>query len=525
MNYLDDFRQAMRAAGIDPPAELLADGTLQRYSSGGDRSKNSWYILFADDPAAGKFGCWKRGISETWCSKGYQNLDPAEKARYRANMEAAKNLRDAELSRLQADCRTWCSDRWKQSKDASDNHAYLKKKGVHAYGLKVMRDSLLVPLYDTAGVMQGMQFIQPDSSKTFKTGTAKQGSYFPIGKPKDNTLLICEGYATGASLHQATGHAVAVAFDAGNLKPVAEALRLKYPALRLILCADNDLWGDGNTGVTKATEAAQAVGGWLTIAKFRDTSGKPTDFNDLHQLEGPEEIQRQIVTATDLTKPNIQPDPENNAAPATAPDIYSIMSRAGDLKALDIKIEYLVEGLIPDGMITVMYARSGMGKSTLMTQLCHSVSTGQPFMGLQVQQRECVYLDYENGLAVIVERLKKVQADDVAPFHIWHPGSEPPPPPLDKKEFASLAAIRPGSLVIVDTLKACNDADENKATEMKPIFDKLKQLRRQGLTIIELHHTAKGDDGKFRGSNVIQDQADHCLVLHKVNTARQRCRA
>ena len=73
MNYLDDFKQAMQAAGIDPPAELLADGTLQRYSSGGDRSKNSWYILFADDPAAGKFGCWKRGISETWCSKGYSS--------------------------------------------------------------------------------------------------------------------------------------------------------------------------------------------------------------------------------------------------------------------------------------------------------------------------------------------------------------------------------------------------------------------------------------------------------------------
>lgn len=377
MNYLDDFKQAMQTAGIDPPDDLQADGTLHRYGSGGDRSKNSWYILFADDPAAGKFGCWKRGISETWCSKGYQNLDPTEKARYRANMEAAKNLRDAELSRLQADCRTWCADHWKQSKDASDNHAYLKKKGVHAYGLKVMRDSLLVPLYDTAGVIQGMQFIQPDSSKTFKTGTAKQGSYFPIGKPKDNTLLICEGYATGASLHQATGHAVAVAFDAGNLKSVAEALRLKYPDLRLIICADNDQWGDTNIGISKAAEAAQAVGGLLTIANFQDTTDKPTDFNDLHQQEGLEAVQQQVETAQELrfTKADLQTEslaePEDSSDPATLPSIYSIMSRAGDLKALDIKIEYLVEGLIPDGMITVMYARSGMGKSTLMTQLCH----------------------------------------------------------------------------------------------------------------------------------------------------------
>lgn len=337
----DDFKQAMQAAGVDPPPDLVADGTLHRYSSGGDRSKNSWYILFADDPAAGKFGCWKRGISETWCSKGYQNLSPAEKARYRANMEAAKNLRDAELSRLQADCRTWCADHWKQSKDASDNHPYLKKKGVHAYGLKAMRDALLVPLYDTAGVMQGMQFIQPDSSKTFKTGTAKQGSYFPIGKPKDNTLLICEGYATGASLHQATGHAVAVAFDAGNLKPVAEALRLKYPALRLIICADNDQWGDTNTGVTKATEAAQAVGGWLTIANFRDTTGKPTDFNDLHQQEGLEAVRQQVAAAQDLRFAKVDEQQEPAAEPVEEwPEPLPLPDSRPAVKPLD-------EALIP----------------------------------------------------------------------------------------------------------------------------------------------------------------------------------
>ncbi len=325
---IDDFRQAMQTAGIDPPADLIADGALHRFSTGGDRSKNSWYILFADDPAAGKFGCWKRGISEVWCSKAHQSLSPAEKARYRANMEAAKNLRDEELFRLQADCRIWCADRWKQSKDASDNHPYLKKKDIDAYGLKVMRDSLLVPLYDTAGVMRGMQFIQPDGSKTFKTGTAKQGSYFPIGKPKDNTLLVCEGYATGASLHQATGHAVAVAFDAGNLKPVSESLRLKYPSLGLIICADNDQWGDTNTGVTKANEAAQAVGGLLAIPVFSGSPmSKPTDFNDLHRQEGLEAVRKQVAAAQEprFTKVDVQQEAaaepvEEWPEPLTLPD-------------------------------------------------------------------------------------------------------------------------------------------------------------------------------------------------------------
>ncbi|MBW4057080.1 MAG: DUF3987 domain-containing protein, partial [Proteobacteria bacterium] len=148
-------------------------------------------------------------------------------------------------------------------------------------------------------------------------GTAKQGNYFPIGKPKENTLLICEGYATGASLHEATGHAVAVAFDAGNLKLVAEALRIKYPALRLIICADNDQWGEANTGVIKGTEAARAVDGWLTIANIRDTTDKPTDFNDLHRLEGLEEIRRQVETATAAQASSDKVTPEAVKLPGT----------------------------------------------------------------------------------------------------------------------------------------------------------------------------------------------------------------
>jgi hypothetical protein len=317
------------------------------------------------------------------------------------------------------------------------------------------------------------------------------------------------------SIHLATGHPVFVAFDAGNLQAVAQVLREKLASAQIIICADNDYSKKENTGVIAGSAAARAVSGTLTYPVFIDETSELSDFNDLYQHNGLAEVTRQISEAMSI--PNFPAVAESNGTvtPINS-DIYKIMSRAGDLKSLDIRIEYVVEGLIPEGMITVFYARSGMGKSTLLTQLCAAVSMGQRFMGLQVQQRECIYLDYENGLAVIVERLKKVQAADDAPFYIWHPSSEPTPPPLDKKDFDRLAEIHPGSLVVVDTLKACNDADENKANEMKPIFDKLKELRRQGLTVIVLHHTAKGNDGKFRGSSVIQDQADHCLVLHKV---------
>lgn len=111
-----------------------------------------------------------------------------------------------------------------------------------------------------------MQFIGEDGAKRFLSGGRIAGCYCPIGRPQDS-LLICEGYATGATLYAATGRAVAVCFSAGNLQPVARALRMKFPRLRLIVCADNDLT-PGNPGLTHATQAARAVGGFVAVPRF-----------------------------------------------------------------------------------------------------------------------------------------------------------------------------------------------------------------------------------------------------------------
>ena len=156
------------------------------------------------------------------------------------------------------------------AKDATNENPYLKKKGVHSYGLKAFKESLLIPLMDIGGTIHGMQFIYPDGSKKFKTGTNKTGHFYKIGKSKNNTVLICEGYATGASLHQATGHCVVIAFDAGNLLPVAQVIRAKCSDYKIIICADDDHATEGNPGLTKATEAARAVGGLIAVPVFQE---------------------------------------------------------------------------------------------------------------------------------------------------------------------------------------------------------------------------------------------------------------
>ncbi|MEO6320648.1 MAG: toprim domain-containing protein, partial [Polaromonas sp.] len=163
-------------------------------------------------------------------------------------------------------------------------HPYLVRKGIQAHGIKQDGDVLLVPLRDTAGTLHSLQTITPDGDKRFR-GRMK-GCYHAIGKPKGR-IIVCEGFATGASIHEATGEAVAVAFNAGNVGPVATALHKKYPDLAIILAADDDIHTDGNPGRSKARDAALAVGGFVVVPHF--PAGRPakaTDFNDLAALAG-----------------------------------------------------------------------------------------------------------------------------------------------------------------------------------------------------------------------------------------------
>jgi putative DNA primase/helicase len=271
---MDSFQEAMNAAGISPPAQIVQDGSLQRFHVEGDKqgSTNGWYVLFADPPA-GSFGCWKRDIHETWNGKEYKSFSPDEKAAYRAKMEVAKAQRKAEQARVQEQARRKAQRILSQSRKATDNHPYLLTKGVKPYGLRVENvirpdgSRLIIPIRDTGGTLHGLQYVSPEGTKRYLTGTAKNGNYFSIGKP-DKILFIVEGYATAATIFEAMGEAVAVAFDAGNLKPVAVSLRAKFPSLKFIICGDNDYATDGNPGLRHAREAAQAVNGLCLVPDF-----------------------------------------------------------------------------------------------------------------------------------------------------------------------------------------------------------------------------------------------------------------
>jgi putative DNA primase/helicase len=286
MNALDQFREAITAAGLEAPDVLLDDGALHRFSPSGRRGgASSWYVLHSDGVAAGVFGDWKAGFTSTWCAKSDKAMTPAELAAHRQRIKAMKAQRDAdESARLKGEADK-ALERWKGGA-AAYGHPYLVRKGVQGHSARRDGLTLLIPLRDTAGKLHSLQTITPDGEKRFK-GRMK-GCYHAIGtKPPEVCLVIAEGYATGASINEATGWPVAVAFNAGNLGPVATALHKAYPALTLVLAADDDWRTDGNPGITAARQAALAVGGFVVVPRF--PAGRPpkaTDFNDLATLAG-----------------------------------------------------------------------------------------------------------------------------------------------------------------------------------------------------------------------------------------------
>jgi putative DNA primase/helicase len=274
MTAESSFLDAMRAAGLMPVKEHpQADGLLHRYRVEGDKagSKNGFYVLYAGTIPGGAFGSWKTGETHNWRATIDRPVSRAEQDEHRRQMAEANAARTAETQRMRETARAKAERLWALSRPAQEDHAYLLRKKIKAYGARQLNSMLVIPARDTAGTLHTLQFIGADGGKRFLTGGRIQGCYCAIGKPA-GTLLLAEGFATACTLYEATGHATACAFNAGNLPPVARALRAKFPALRIIVCADNDANTPGNPGLTHAYAAARAVHGWIAAPNFNGES-------------------------------------------------------------------------------------------------------------------------------------------------------------------------------------------------------------------------------------------------------------
>jgi putative DNA primase/helicase len=323
IEIIHQFREAMAGAGLRTDDDIgPSAGEVLRFHVEGDAkgSRNGWYVLFLDNPPAGEFGCWKRGVTRTWFANG-ETLTQEQSREAQQRIEAARRSRAIEERNRQREAAKLAQDTLRAAVPADDSHPYLQRKGIPAHDgmrigswlkhtaagdvFRVIDNALLVPVMDASGAVVSVQAIFPDKSggfgrdKDFLREGKKRGCFFMIGTPVEgSTIAICEGYATGATIHRLTGWCVVVAFDAYNLPEVAKALRKAHPGAHVVVCADNDQWTETpvkNPGVTKANEAASGINARVIAPQFADLDGAPTDFNDLEQREGADVARSQLM--------------------------------------------------------------------------------------------------------------------------------------------------------------------------------------------------------------------------------------
>lgn len=227
------FADAIRAAGLTVPEHIEADGELHRFASNGNRADDAgWYVFHGDGIAAGSFGDWRTGLSQTWRANIGRKLSHIEAAALAERAELAQRKREADEAERHAEARERAAQRWSKARPADAPHPYLVRKGIKPHGVRQEGDLLLLPMRDGAE-LHSLQTINTAGDKLFLSGGRVAGCYFSIGKP-DDAVCITEGFATGATVRETTGHAVAVAFNAGNLDAVARTLRAKLPDVRIL---------------------------------------------------------------------------------------------------------------------------------------------------------------------------------------------------------------------------------------------------------------------------------------------------
>ena len=337
-NY-DDVLEQIRSHGLILKESLAVNTSrpVRVRVENSDHEKRGWYwlndvIIAGSSYIVGAYGIYhgndpgKQSVKLNRRDEKGQlkplDTDPtlreALKTRQAENQQRMKAMRAAEAEQAaRKAARVW------KAYVPTGESDYLDRKGVAAHGVRFDPNghgTLAIPMCDAYGNIHGLQIIRGRNrgknleKQYFPAGLAKQEHYHLIGGSPTWICLVAEGYATAASLHQATQLPVAVAFDAGNLMPVASALHKTYRRANLLICADDDHLTVGNPGITAASAASLAVSGAWIAPRFTidRADSKITDFNDLHLLEGVHVVRSQIEAR--LRELKWQPDDAVSAA-------------------------------------------------------------------------------------------------------------------------------------------------------------------------------------------------------------------
>jgi phage/plasmid primase-like uncharacterized protein len=509
INHIEEFRAAMSAGGLVWDGPINDDGKIHRFKPEGDKSDCGWYVLHRPDPlAAGKFGCWKRNPEgASWCQKNGADYSKQELSDMRRKWSEADRQREADDKARHERMAKVAQEYFTGLKPPAFNHGYFQEKMVCAYGSIVENNQgdLALPLQDINGKIWSYQTIDCFGDKLFMTAGRVSGLFYSVCDKADGPLVICEGYATGATIHEATGYATYCAMNCGNLEEVSKACREKWKDRTILIAADNDRFtkkqGEPhNPGLEKARKAAAAIKAVVVLPEFPDGS-KGTDFNDLDKECGREKV----VSAFDRAYP--------------CP--LSVMSFE-QIGQIPTQISDCLYGdhLLDKGGCLVIAGQGGTGKTRLIYQMIAAPHMGrEKFLTFDIhpgaRNFKWLVLQVENG----VERLKSERQTLIkmlgTHYSRFNEFVRVLTPVTENDTFVNLD--NPENLrrlqqtiehqlpdgIIFDSLYDFGIGDLNKDSDMRSTLTAITRLARHRnpkRAIIVLHHATTGSSGAAKAT-------------------------
>lgn len=317
------FRDFCRSVHLDPGHNPVpTHGKVKRFDvidADGRKKKNrGWYAFYTDGRPAGVVCDHAFGVKHTWKYDGeIRKFTKEQWEQERREMRAERKRRHEQQLADYALATRKAAAKLELSSEPPADHPYLVKKRITAHNARAIGKTLLIPIYGPDRELMSVQEIKPDGSKKMFPGAPSKAGYSILGKdPQSSSIIIvCEGWATGATLSQAVPESsILVSFSAQNLPLVADMASKQYRHARLIVAADNDRETEKRTGknpgLDAAKQAARATNADLAVPVFFNYDG--TDFNDMADHAQIRDIilkSRPISTKIE-TSPTIQAEPE-----------------------------------------------------------------------------------------------------------------------------------------------------------------------------------------------------------------------
>lgn len=516
-----DFALACENAGLHIEGAVVPD-VLQRVSVEGDSrfKKSGWYVFYNDPEfPCGVFGSWKDGgESHKWASRSVESLNSEALENYRKRVADAKLLADREKAKANSQAADKASKEVDRFQEAAFDHPYLTTKKIKPHGAKQSSGKLVIPMITADGDVVSYQTIDKSGNKKFLFGGVKLSTMYPMGDFSGSTVYVAEGFATAATIREATGATTVACWDSSNIDPICRALTEKYPEKKIVFCGDDDRFPNGkpnwrNVGREKAEQAALEFDNVVAIfPEFSSDEGKPTDFNDLHAREGLHMVAKQVLGEPDVITAN-----------AVTESFFSDIPPR----------QWLYGDHLVRGFVSLTLAPGGVGKTQLALLDALSMITNEQYTYCYPHEKSlnCWHYNLEDDLNELKRRTLGLMQDhnikpkDIAGRLFLNSGTDTMRCVVAERRPDGTVIQRPDVDQMIKTIKANNISyvsidpfvkshyvDENSNKEIDIVVDAYKRIADECDCAIELiHHISKpprgfsiaGDVNAGRGASAL----------------------